>query len=92
MLGLLAPGASLGGEIELDRDAAAEAVGELADSLGLEPLECAEGIRRVANAEMVRALRVMTVERGVDPRELALLCVRRRGRRCTPPTSPRSSG
>ena len=40
----------------------------------LEPLECAEGILRVANAEMVRALRVMTVERGVDPRELALLC------------------
>ena len=46
----------------------------LADSLDLGPLECAEGIRRVANAEMVRALRVMTVERGVDPRELALLC------------------
>src|SRR4029079_15058081 len=35
--------------------------------------ECAEGIRRVANAEMIRALRVMTVERGVDPRDLALL-------------------
>ena len=74
LLGLLAPGASLGGEIELDRDAAETAVKALADSLGLEPLECAEGIRRVANAEMVRALRVMTVERGVDPRELALLC------------------
>jgi N-methylhydantoinase A len=73
VLGLLAPGASLGGEIELDRDLAAEAVGKLADSLGLELLDCAEGIRRVANAEMVRALRVMTVERGVDPRELALL-------------------
>jgi N-methylhydantoinase A len=48
-------------------------VGRLADELGLELLECAEGIRRVANAEMIRALRVMTVERGVDPRELALL-------------------
>ena len=45
----------------------------LAGELGLEPLACAEGIRRVANAEMIRALRVMTVERGVDPRELALL-------------------
>ncbi len=73
VLGLLAPGASLGGEIELDRDLAAEAVGKLADSLGLDLLDCAEGIRRVSNAEMVRALRVMTVERGVDPRELALL-------------------
>src|SRR5262249_54608007 len=35
--------------------------------------ETAEGIIKVANAEMVRALRVMTVERGVDPRELALM-------------------
>ena len=74
LLGLLPAGASLGGDITLDRDAAHEAVKTLADSLELEPLECAEGIRRVANAEMVRALRVMTVERGVDPRELALLC------------------
>jgi N-methylhydantoinase A len=74
LLGLLPAGASLGGDITLDRDAAEAAVAKLADSLGLEPLECAEGIRRVANAEMVRALRVMTVERGVDPRELALLC------------------
>src|SRR5215207_9448689 len=74
VLGLLAPGAPLGGEIKLDRGAAEAAVARLAASLGLEPLACAEGIRRVANAEMVRALRVMTVERGVDPRELALLC------------------
>ena len=34
---------------------------------------CAEGIVRVANAEMVRALRVVTVERGVDPRDHALV-------------------
>jgi N-methylhydantoinase A len=74
VLGLLAPGASLGGEIELDHGAGEEAVARLAGSLGLDTLACAEGIRRVANAEMVRALRVMTVERGVDPRELALLC------------------
>jgi N-methylhydantoinase A len=74
LLGLLPAGASLGGDITLDRDAAEAAVRQLAEALGLEPLECAEGIRRVANAEMVRALRVMTVERGVDPRELALLC------------------
>ena len=49
------------------------AIERLADELDLEPLACAEGIRRVANAEMIRALRVMTVERGVDPRGLALL-------------------
>ena len=44
-----------------------------ATQLGLDERETAEGIIRVANAEMVRALRVMTVERGVDPRNLALM-------------------
>jgi N-methylhydantoinase A len=73
VLGLLSTDAPLAGEIELDRDAAERVVKELGDSLGLDVRETAEGIRRVANAEMVRALRVMTVERGVDPRELALM-------------------
>jgi N-methylhydantoinase A len=41
--------------------------------LGLGAIETAEGIARVANQEMVRALRVVTVERGVDPRDYALL-------------------
>ena len=44
-----------------------------ASSSDLDRQETAEGIIRVANAEMVRALRVMTVERGVDPRKLALM-------------------
>jgi N-methylhydantoinase A len=48
-------------------------LGRLADELGLSTEECAAGIVRVANAEMVRAMRVMTVERGVDPRDFALL-------------------
>jgi N-methylhydantoinase A len=73
VLGLLGTGAPLAGSIALDADAAGAAVGRLAGELELEPRACAEGILRVANAEMVRALRVMTVERGVDPRELALL-------------------
>jgi N-methylhydantoinase A len=73
VLGLLGTGAPLAGAIALDAGAARAAVGGLAEALGLGLLECAEGIRRVANAEMVRALRVMTVERGVDPRGLALL-------------------
>jgi N-methylhydantoinase A len=71
VLGLL--GTHLAGGVELDADAARAVVQRLADELGLSLLETAEGIRRVANAEMVRALRVMTVERGVDPRALALL-------------------
>ena len=61
------------GGIKLDRDAADGAVAALASELGIEPLACAEGIVRVANAEMVRALRIVTVERGIDPRRYALL-------------------
>jgi N-methylhydantoinase A len=48
-------------------------VGALGDSLGLALEETAAGIVRVAGVEMARAVRVMTVERGVDPRELALV-------------------
>jgi N-methylhydantoinase A len=48
-------------------------VAGLGDALGLSARECAEGIRRVAGAEMARALRVVSVERGIDPRGLALV-------------------
>src|SRR3984885_4987021 len=73
LLGYLAPDAPLAGGVALDLEGARTAIGQLAAALGLEPLEGAEGIIRVANAEMVRALRVVTVERGIDPREFALL-------------------
>ena len=73
VLGHLDPDAPLAGGVELDADAARAAVGALADELGLSVEDCAAGIVRVANAEMVRAMRVMTVERGVDPRDFALL-------------------
>jgi 5-oxoprolinase (ATP-hydrolysing) len=73
MLGYLAADSTLSGGVALDIDAARSAVGRLGDSLGLGELETAEGIVRVANQEMVRALRVVTVERGVDPRRFALL-------------------
>jgi N-methylhydantoinase A len=73
MLGRLAADSELAGDISLDASAAAEAVDTLAASLGLNQLETAEGILRIANQEMVRALRVVTVERGIDPRRFALL-------------------
>ena len=63
----------LAGGVELDAGAARDAIAQLAERLGLEPLACAEGIIRVANAEMVRALRVVTVQRGIDPRRYVLL-------------------
>jgi N-methylhydantoinase A len=73
VLGHLDPAEPLAGGVDLDADAAHAAVETLAGELGLSVEDCAAGIVRVANAEMVRAMRVMTVERGVDPRDFALL-------------------
>jgi N-methylhydantoinase A len=73
LLGYLSADAPLAGDVELDHDAAHAAIAGLARRLELEPAQCAEGIIRVANAEMVRALRVVTVQRGIDPRGYALL-------------------
>jgi N-methylhydantoinase A len=73
LLGRLAPESELAGSVLLDVEAARAAVDTLATSLGLDGIETAEGIVRIANQEMVRALRVVTVERGIDPRGFALL-------------------
>ena len=73
VLGYLPSDAPLGGGVELDRQAAETAIGELATQLELDPTACAEGIRRVAGAEMIRALRIVTVQRGIDPRRYALM-------------------
>jgi N-methylhydantoinase A len=73
VLGYLGADSPLAGGVELDAEAATRVVGELGESLGLSVEDTAAGIVRVAGVEMARAVRVMTVERGVDPRELALL-------------------
>jgi N-methylhydantoinase A len=73
LLGYLDANSPLAGGVALDRAAAEHAVASLASELDMDPLDCAEGIRRIAGAEMVRALRVVTVQRGVDPRRYALL-------------------
>jgi N-methylhydantoinase A len=73
VLGYLDAESPLAGELTLDREAAERAVTELGERVGLDREACAQGIVDVANAEMIRAVRVMTVERGVDPRELALM-------------------
>ena len=73
LLGRLLEDAPLAGGLRLDRAAAVAAVSRLARELGLEVLACAEGIVRVAEAEMLGALRVLTVERGIDPRGFALM-------------------
>ena len=73
LLGRLDSGSPLAGGISLDREAAQQAIASLAAELGLAPLETALGIVRVANTEMAAAVRVVTVERGIDPRDLALV-------------------
>ena len=73
LLGLLDSSSPLAGGVELDRAAAEGAVGPLGSELGLSLSETAAGIARVAGAEMAQAVRVVTVERGIDPRELALV-------------------
>jgi N-methylhydantoinase A len=73
LLGYLDASSTLAGGVDLDPDAARSAVEELSGELGLDALATAEGIVRVANQEMVRALRVVTVDRGIDPREFVLM-------------------
>ena len=74
VLGILHPGEFLGGEIPLDADLARQAVQTtIADPLGLSLEAAALGIVRVANAGMIQAIRKLSVERGLDIRDFALL-------------------
>jgi N-methylhydantoinase A len=73
LLGWLDADSPLAGDVRLDRAAAERAVGALADELGLELEQTAAGIARVAGVEMAQAVRVVTVERGIDPRDLGLV-------------------
>jgi N-methylhydantoinase A len=73
LLGYLDHTSPLAGGVSLDRAAAERAVGGLGERIGLSAVEAAAGIVRVAGVEMARAVRVMTVERGLDPRTMALV-------------------
>ena len=75
VLGRLAPEHVLGGDDTLDMapGAARRAVGDLGQAMDRSPEETALGILRVANATMERALRRVSVERGHDPRDYALV-------------------
>ncbi len=73
VLGRIDPQRFLGGEMALDRDRALAAVDALGKRLGLDRLAAAEGIVTIANAEMARAIRSRTVQKGHDPRDFALV-------------------
>jgi len=74
VLGRLNPSYFLGGELELDVDAARRAIEErCARPLGLSLVEAANGIVEIANAAMVNALHLISVQRGYDPRDFLLV-------------------
>jgi N-methylhydantoinase A len=73
VLGYLNPETRLGDRISLDIDAARRAIAPIAQALKLGLEETALGIVKVANATMARALRRVTVERGIDGRDCTLL-------------------
>ncbi|MBW3618617.1 MAG: hydantoinase/oxoprolinase family protein [Actinobacteria bacterium] len=73
LLGHLDPGTQLGGEMAMEPERARAAVATLAQELGLDVLEAAAGILRVVEAQMAKALRVVSVEQGHDPRDFTLV-------------------
>lgn len=73
ILGRLDADRFLGGRMPLDVERARDGMGTLARSLGLSLEAAAWGVVRVANSNMERAIRTISVERGHDPRELALV-------------------
>ncbi len=73
VLGRIDPDRFLGGHMRLDVERASAVFERLADELGLGLAEAAEGAITIANANMARALRSRTVEKGHDPREFALV-------------------
>jgi N-methylhydantoinase A len=73
VLGYLPASARLGGDMEISRDLAVAAVQQIADAMGLSLLEAAEGIVKIVNENMFGALRLVSVEKGYDPRNFALI-------------------
>jgi N-methylhydantoinase A len=74
VLGRLNPAYFLGGEIALDVEGARRAIEErCAEPLGLDLVEAANGIVEIANAAMVNALHLISVQRGYDPRDFVLV-------------------
>lgn len=74
VLGRLRPDGFLGGRITLDRSAAERAIAEhIAAPLGMSIEEAASGMLRLSNTAMLNGIRLMTTERGYDPREFSLI-------------------
>lgn len=74
LLGRLNPAYFLGGEVSLDPSLASRAIQEhCARPLGIDEITAASGIVAIANAAMSQAMRLVTVQRGIDPRDFVLI-------------------
>jgi len=74
MLGVLNPDALCGGAFKLTRDGVEEALLEhVGRPLGLDAMEAADGISRIINANMANAIRRVSSEAGLDPRDFSLV-------------------
>ena len=73
VLGYIDPEYYLGGQIDLDREEAESAVRRLSRRLDITRTEAADGIFRIINTNMLNGIRVVSVEKGNDPRDFALL-------------------
>ena len=73
VLGYMDPDRVIGGDIRLDAGAAGAAIAPLASAMDMTVEEAALGVIRVANSTMIRALRRVTVERGIDGRQCTLV-------------------
>jgi N-methylhydantoinase A len=69
----LNPDFFLGGNLPLKKELAEQAVRKIGESIGLSKEETALGIIKIASANMVQAIREVTVERGLDPRGFVLI-------------------
>jgi N-methylhydantoinase A len=73
VLGRINPDGFAGGQMTLNTTLALQAVTRLADQFSLGPVAMAEGICDVANSKMAQAIRTITVSRGIEPRDSALV-------------------
>ena len=73
VLGYLPAEQKLGGDMTISRDKAAATVQQIADAMGLSLEAAAEGIVKIVNENMFGALRLVSVEKGYDPRNFSLI-------------------
>ena len=74
MLGYLNPEYFLGGEMQLDLEAANQAIAQVAAPLNISVVEAADGIHRLVNENMASAAKIHVIEKARDPRNYAVMC------------------